>query len=452
MPIEYLDEAPKEPGALEKAGATLYGGVTGFAGGLGELEKFGAYEVPEMLGLREKGQRDKLMGRQTIFPTVEEAQKVLAKAGIQKPREEVSGYQTAGEVIGGLGTALPKLLRSGTRALVGTTTPALERVAKTAEDMGFKLSPSQTRQVAPTGQRGASGFGEHNQALANELASAGTGVKSSEVTSGFIGDRLKDLGQQFNNLYKGKTFNIDQDAVNALRQIRAMEMQLPGAAGVSPVAQTANEILKNFSRLAGRPGAKPNTFGIEGEALQRIRNALTERARGTSAGNAREIYNLIDVIDASIAKNHPAIAAKLSEIRPQYRNTIILEDLYKNGGISQGNISLERLGTMLRGQRDVVRRTGQDIDQLGEIGRELRLRAQWEPAGTAASEGAQTLANVLGQGKSALATMTGLQTRPARIAQKYYSKVPPPYVAGAERAAAVPALGTVTRPLQQEGQ
>jgi hypothetical protein len=84
-------ETPKEPTFGEKAGATAYGAATGLAGGSGELEKFGAYDVPEFLGLREAGERDKMMGRQTIFPTVEEAQKVLGKVGIKKPREEVSG-------------------------------------------------------------------------------------------------------------------------------------------------------------------------------------------------------------------------------------------------------------------------------------------------------------------------------------------------------------------------
>ena len=48
-------QEPKEPTFGEKAGAGLYGAATGFAGGLGELEKFGAYDVPEYLGLREKG-------------------------------------------------------------------------------------------------------------------------------------------------------------------------------------------------------------------------------------------------------------------------------------------------------------------------------------------------------------------------------------------------------------
>ena len=89
-----------EPTFGEKAGATAYGAATGLVGGLGELEKFGAYDVPEFLGLREAGQRDKMMGRQTIFPTIEEAQKALGKVGIKKPREEVSGYQTVGELLG----------------------------------------------------------------------------------------------------------------------------------------------------------------------------------------------------------------------------------------------------------------------------------------------------------------------------------------------------------------
>jgi hypothetical protein len=118
---------PKEPTFGEKAGALAYGGVTGFTGGLGELEKFGAYEVPEFLGLREKGQRDKLAGRETIFPTVEESQKALKKVGIEKPREEVGGYQTAGEILGGFGTSLPSMVRGGTKMLVGAPTSQASR-------------------------------------------------------------------------------------------------------------------------------------------------------------------------------------------------------------------------------------------------------------------------------------------------------------------------------------
>lgn len=437
---------PKEPGFKEKAGALAYGAATGLAGGLGELEKFGAYTVPQALGLQEEGKQEKLAGRATLFPTVEEAQKGLAKVGIEKPREEVGGYQTAGEILGGFGTSIPGLVRGGAKALLGTTTKTGEAVAKEAEKLGFKLSPAQVRAQEPVGAKGATGFSEQNQTLANKLASKGTGKEVSEIDSKFIGDRLKDLSGEYDKIYKGKTFNIDKSAVDAINQISAMEAQLPGVAGVSPVKQVADEIISNFQSLANRQGAVPNTFGIEGEALQRMRNALTQRARGTSASSAREIYNLVDQIDASIARNHPAIAAKLDIVRPQYRNTIILEDLYKQGGIQQGNISLDRLGNMLRTERGAVRRGDMDIDKLGEIGREMQLKALWETTGSKYAPGTDVLKSALGTGMGMGATGLGLRSRPARAVQRQLAKSPGRRIPGA-----VPtAVGTAVRPLQTE--
>lgn len=457
----FIPDAPEEPTFGEKAGALAYGAGTGLVGGLGELEEFGAYTVPEFLGFQEKGQRDNVMGtgRATVFPTVKEAQQVLKKVGIEKPREEVSGYQTAGEVLGGFGTSLPRMLKGGAEMLVGATSKTGEKLAQQAEKIGFKLSPAQTRADVPVGEKGATFFAEKNQTLANELASEGTGKQVKEVDAAFIGERLENLGGQYDKLYKGKVFNIDKDAVDALQQIRAMEAQLPGVAAVSPVAQTADEIVKNFRSLANRPGALPNTFGIQGEALQRIRNALTQRARSTNAGNAREIYNLVDVIDASIAKNHSEVATALDVLRPQYRNTIILEDLYKNGGIKQGNISLERLGTMLRGERSVIRGTKSDIDELGKLGRELGLRARWEKTGTAPIEGTQVLGKALGTGASdvlgGVASTAGLRSRPARAVQRFYSTPATSVTGKVMKAPMLPgaagtAAGTAVRPFQGE--
>ena len=437
---------PKEPTFGEKAKAVGYGAATGLVGGLGELEKFGAKTLPEFVGLKDPEREEKFMGRETLFPTVEEVQKGLAKFDVKKPREEVGGYQTAGEILGGFGTSLPGMIRGGAKALLGTTSKTGEAVAKEAEKLGFKLSPAQVRAQEPIGAKGATGFSEQNQTLANKLASKGTGVEASEIDSKFIGDRLKDLSSQYDKIYKGKTFNIDQTAVDALNQISAMEAQLPGVAGVSPVKQVADEIASNFAKLQNRTGAIPNTFGVEGEALQRMRNALTQRARSTSAGNAREIYNLVDQIDASIARNHPDIAAKLDVIRPQYRNTIILEDLYKQGGIHQGNISLDKLGNMLRTERGAVRRGEKDIDKLGEIGREMQLKALWEPTGSKYSPGTDILKSALGTGMGMGATGLGLRSRAARAVQRQMAKSPGVRIPGA-----VPtAVGTAARPLQTE--
>jgi hypothetical protein len=443
---------PKEPTFGEKAGALGYGAVTGLAGGLGELEKFGAYEVPEMLGFREKGERDQFAGRETIFPTIAETEKVLKKVGIEKPREEVGGYQTAGEILGGFGTSLPGLVKGGVKALVGSTSRAGEESAKALEKLGFKLSPSQVRQAGPSGERGAKGFAEYNQRLANNLASQGTGKGTDFITDKFIAERLSDLGEQFNKVYRGKTFNIDGEARNAVSQILAEENAAIGPSGTSAVKDAAQDIIKNFEKLASRPGAKADTFGIEGEGLQKLRNALTERARSSSRTNAHEIYELVDVIDASIAKNHPEAAAKLVEIRPKYRNSIILEDLYRSGGIDRGDISLERLGNLIKKERSSVRRTGQDIDVLGKLGKDNRLRAIWETEGKAPTEATQALKEGLGTDVMRFAG-TPLRTRPARVVQKMVGGEPGtrrvlgPGMATAPQAVAA---GTATRPLQTE--
>jgi hypothetical protein len=223
----FTPDAPAEPTLGEKVGAGLYGAATGFAGGLGELEKFGADVVPEVLGLRDKEETEKFKkeggvfgtGRETILPTTEEAQKVLGKVGIQKPREEVSGYQTAGEILGGFGTALPGLVKGGVKAVLGVPSKTSAAYAKAAEDLGFKLSPAQVRQDVPLPSKGATFFAEENQSLANELASKATGKEVSEINPDFVRTRLKDLGEEFNKLYKGKDFKIDEEAVSALRSL-----------------------------------------------------------------------------------------------------------------------------------------------------------------------------------------------------------------------------------------
>jgi hypothetical protein len=416
-----------------KRAATMgYGAVTGLLGSFGELEKFGAYDVPEFFGLREKGERDQLMGRETIFPTTEEVRKGLSKVGVERPKEQYRGYETAGEIVGGLGTALPSLAKTGTRALLGTPSRVSEATARKAEDLGFKLSPAQVRQDVPISAKGATGAAQTNQTLANKLATEGTGKATTEITPEFIGTRLKDLGKEFDNVYKGKTFAVDSSIVGTLNNIIARESEL-GFAGVSSVRQAAQSMLDNI-QAAG-------TYVVQGDDLQRLRNAMTQSARSTaSRGNAHEIYELVDVIDNAVGTFNPAVTAKLSELRPLYRNSIILEDLYRKGGIRQGNISLEMLGDMLRGKRDAVRRTAQDIDELGELGRELRLRARWQEVGAAETPSADVLKKALGTTMGSLASLTGLRSATARKAQRALARKP---VTPAEGVGAITGAGAM---------
>jgi hypothetical protein len=422
-----------EAGVGEKAGAVGYGAATGAAGSLGELEKFGAYTVPQALGLQEPGTKQDFLGRETIFPTISEAQKGLSKLGIQKPREEVSGYQTTGEIIGGLGPSLPGLAKTGVKTLLGVPTRTSEDAARAAESLGFKLSPAQVRQDAPVSAKGSTFAAEGNQTLANKLASEGTGKAVDEISEPFIKERLKTLGEGFNAVYKGKIFKVGPEIKGTLDGILQKEADL-GFAGSTTVRRATEDIARNIDQGL-----------IKGDDLQRLRNALTERARGSdNKGNAHEIYNLVDKLDEAVGKYNKDMAAKLEVLRPQYRNTIILEDLNKVGGIQQGNISLERLGTMLRTDATRVKNP-KDIDDLGQLGRTLKLRARWETTGPEETESADVLKKALGTTLGGISSMTGLRSGAARKAQKALARKP---MTTPEKAGMAMGAGTAVSPLQ----
>ena len=442
-------EMYQEPTKGEKAKALAYGTATGLAGSLGELEKFGAYTVPEFLGLREEGTRENMgFGRETLFPTIKEAQQGLKKLGIERPREDVSGYETGGEIIGGFGTAIPGLIKTGAKGLLGVASRTSEKAARQAEQLGFKLSPAQVRQDIPTTAQGATFYAKDNQTLANKLSSKATGREATEINPEFVRERLNTLGGEFQNLYKDKVFNIDQDAVDALRQIANVENLLPPSVQVGAVKNTANNILEKFQTYSLRPDAIPGKFGVEGNQLQRIRTDLLQAARSSSSRqDAHAIYELVDAIDGSVARNHPQIAAKLDELRPLYRNTIILEDLVRNGGIRQGNISLESLGNMLGARREGVRRVQGQLDQLGELGRELKLRARWQTVGDAATESTDILKRALGTALNTGASALGLRSRGARAVQRGLNEAP---LSPVTRAGLASGAGTTTRPLNKK--
>ena len=440
-----------EPTKGEKAKAFAYGAGTGLAGSLGELEKFGAYTVPEFLGLREEGKRENMgFGRETLFPTIKEAQTGLQKIGIERPREEVRGYETGGEILGGFGTAIPGLVKGAAKGLLGVASRTSEKAARQAEQLGFKLSPAQVRQDIPTTAQGATGWAKENQTLANKLSSKATGREATEISPEFVRERLNTLGGEFQNLYKDKVFNIDQDAVDALRQIANVENLLPPSVQVGAVKNTANNILEKFQTYSLRPDAIPGKFGVEGNQLQRIRTDLLQAARSSSSRqDAHAIYELVDAIDSSVARNHPQIAAKLNELRPLYRNTIILEDLVRNGGIRQGNISLESLGNMLGARKEGVRRVEGELDKLGELGRELKLRARWQTVGDAATESADVLKKALGTALNTGASALGLRSRPARAIQRRLTETP---LSPVTRAGMVAGTGTTVGQTQKEGE
>ena len=432
--LDYLRARKKlEPTAMEKVKAFSFGAVKGAAGGIGELEKFGTYTFPETFGMKEKTPPSE---QTTVFPTQKDVGTFMTeKMGMKEPRPQVSGYETAGEVVGGLLPAAPAAARTAVKSLVGVPSKASEMYARQAEKLGFKVSPSQVRQDVPLGEKGARGYEKENQELANRLASRGTGAEAKEIDKSFIDGRLDKVGKEFDKVYKGRTFTLDEQGQSALANIAEFQSGLPGPTQLNLVKKVAKDIQR--------------TGEIKGEELQTIRNNLAHYARTASdRSDAHQVYELIDQIDASIARNHPEIANTLNTLRPQYRNSIILRDLWNAKGISQGNISLERLGNMLAGRGRLGK---SDIDVLGELGKELRLRARWEEAGAKSLPGEIAAGKILGTGRDLASALMGTKTATAR---KIQSRLGPMAERGAafptaEKAGTLTATGTALEPFNK---
>ena len=354
----------------------------------------------------------KALGTTSLAPRIGVGAATGATADVfGQTAEQLGAPRIAGEAVAGM---VPKVSRAVARGLVGEATQTAEKIASKAESLGIKLSPSQTRKVEPLPARGASFQDESNQKIFNQLATKGTGKQVDEIDSGFLLERLETLGGDFDKIYKGKTFKVDPGIENDLTSIIQKEQEL-GAAGVSTVKNIADSI-------AGKIKTQGAVKSIEGDDLQRLRNALSEKARASGSRiNAFEINGLIDKIDDAVAKFNPQVKTQLNELRPKYRNAIILEDMYRAGGIRQGNISPEVLGNALRKDMSVIRKQNiaKDIDQLGEIGRELQLRALWQREGARAlSDSEKSLARVLSGPSDIVTSLLGLRTQQARALQK----------------------------------
>jgi len=144
---------------------------------------------------------------------------------------------------------LPEVAKSIGRMAVGTTQPEITNLAKKAENLGFVLEPAQIRKDRPLASPGFSEKAKlKNENIATKLASKETGVETENITPTFVGNRLKDLGEDYSKIFN-RNFTIDGDLVAQLRKMRDFEQSV-NPAGVGPVTTTANNIIARYNQEA----------------------------------------------------------------------------------------------------------------------------------------------------------------------------------------------------------
>ena len=277
----------KEPSYGQKAGAFAYGLGTGLVGSLGELEKFGAYTVPEFLGMQEEGKRDNVFGtgRETIFPTIEEAQKVLGKVGVEKPKEEVSGYQTAGE--------LAPAVAGGAKALYSLGKIGYGKAA----DLGSLLLGRKTAaQAGRVGKEAAAAGTEAEKAIAQQEAETQR-LLSKEKEARAAATKSQAERQQMAEKAAAKAAPAGQ---RSLRELAGVQT-LPEAGVFKPIPQTPTEV-GNFLRQQAENFVKSIKTQRNEAAKVGFANAKNEAALKQSLGKYVDTKPLVAEIDNLIAK------------------------------------------------------------------------------------------------------------------------------------------------------
>jgi hypothetical protein len=279
-------------------------------------------------------------------------------------------------------TGIQKGAKSLTESLVGTTTSTTERLAKIAEDLGFKLEPRQLRQDAPKGSPGFLGDTKTNQKLANELVSEKAGLKVSEgVDEKFIGQRLAEAGEDYNKIFgRENGLRIDRQLINDMNEMAAFERKVQPA-DVRPINETTKNLTDKFLDAERQSLGKIQGVQVDGKELQRLRSEISDIARNNPDGKVRfTAGEFLEKIDNNILRNHPDLAKTLQETNRKYAVGKTLEDLNARGGIQQGNVSLEQLGDYLA--KNVYGygsgATKHPLYDLGLLGSELKIRGRFE--------------------------------------------------------------------------
>lgn len=377
-PVRVLQALPPAERAEATKEATI-GALSAIPGTPGDIETLGR------AGLRYLGAD---VEPESVLPT---SRRVASAFGAEEPATK-SGerYRSAGEFLGSF--AGPGVIGKGLgvagEALVGGTTKTVANLAKRAENLGFKLEPRQLRAAEP---KGSPGFGtataEGNQTLANELVSAETGVKTKEISPKFIGDRLKDIGDEYSKIF-GQTLKVDRQLAADLDNMAAFERSVRPA-DVRSITSAADNVVNRFTQAQQQAQTPISAIKVDGEVLQRLRNEMSYIARTASDGQTRRTAGeFIEKIDANIARNHKDLVKPLEKANREYAATKALEELVEKGGIQGGNISLEKLGNHLA-QNVYGFGSGtarHPLAELGNIGRELKIRGRFEgvetPSGT----------------------------------------------------------------------
>jgi len=334
------------PSSKPSVGQQLYAGAYGLGTGIaatpGELEKFGAYTVPEALGLSKKGQRDKFLGRETLFPTMEEVQKGASSIGIPAPAKGTETAQTVGE--------FAPAAAAGVKGLVGLGKFGATKIGQLAK--GFK-TPEPIAEVKDLSQVGEKGY-KVLQDKASKLYDARAQEAEANYNAAFDAARQaqakgqpfatspqgQKLLQQLENekaiIAGGKKFAVGEEQVAGIdRLINAIKGKTIGGETV-PVGK--GKITSTMTKKTPSETTEKDVKALV-EELRFLRDVDAkgkpyEAYAGLSADYKRGLKNMLE--------------KSLHEWSPEYR---VADEAYKASSVKLAPFRTELMSKALKGEK-----------------------------------------------------------------------------------------------------
>jgi len=301
-----------------------------------------------------------------------------------------------GAALGGageIGSAAKKKVADfffGNPAIVSSTTPKAKELWATAKKLGFDISPGQTSAGAARIEHSGATEAQRaaNTIAGNKLVTAPTGLQVENIAPtgangqpGFIQERLKTLGKQYDAIYDpSRSFYVDASAAQELRDLVRDQEQRPYSMMTRKAKEVANFIADAFDRQVAANAGNVTKIKLKGDQIQLLRNELSNsKWANTNEIDRRDIGDVIVAIDQSVERNNPGVREALKKLNPQYAATKTLAELEAHKGIDfAGNVNLQKLGELLKAKEVPFDR--HPLGQAGELGVTFGIRPPSAPA------------------------------------------------------------------------
>lgn len=290
------------------------------------------------------------------------------------PFKKVGGQNAITATTKATGAVADKTVGAAGRAAVNAVIPSAEDglidVASTARRFDIPLSLDQVSgsRALKTAQKvsqdlpfsGQQRFRETQMRALNKALFKTVGVEADMFNAKTMNKAFSKVGGEFDNITKGKKFNIGGNFIEDLAKTSEDVRSQYGDEAFNAFQREAQRVVNDFS------GDE-----ISGELISRQRSRINALARKAAPGQKEALLDLEASIVDGITSGDPITQSALTQAKQRYKNLIVLEPIANKakGGMISPSLLNNRVAQVYK-RAHTIGQSG-DIGDLARVGSEL---------------------------------------------------------------------------------